>query len=209
MDAGVFLTSQRTSSRLAEAFAYAEEIHRGQARRKTEAPTLSHLMAVASLVMENGGDEDQAIAALLHDGPEDCGGRAILERIRERFGDLVAALVEDCTDTMESPKPDWQTRKRKYLDHLETVGDKSLLISICDKVHNARSLVAGYRQEGDAFWDRFTATPRQTLWYYTTLLEIFRRRRNPQIEPLISQLGRSVRQLQEAIQGTGARLDEA
>ena len=104
------------TGRFAEAFEYAAELHREQTRKGSEIPYLSHLMAVASLVMENGGDEDQAVAALLHDGPEDQGGRATLKEIRRRFGERVASIVEGCTDTFESPKPRWKPRKLGYLE---------------------------------------------------------------------------------------------
>lgn len=193
------MTSGPTSTRLVEAYRLAEEIHRGQVRRKTGAPMLSHLMAVAALVMENGGDEDQAIAALLHDGPEDCGGRSVLERIRDLFGDRVAALVEDCTDSLEEPRPPWEERKRDYLAHLETVPSASLLVSLADKVHNVRSLVDGFTRDGKRFSERFTAGPEQTLWYYSSLLAIFERRQSERIEPLVSELGRLVSSLSTAI----------
>ena len=193
------MSEPATSPLLTDAFEFAEEIHREQRRKKTDAPTLSHLMGVAALVMENGGDEDQAIAALLHDGPEDCGGQVVLDRIRDRFGDRVAAIVEDCTDTLEIPKPPWEPRKRQYLAHLREVPDETLLVSISDKVHNARSILEGYRQEGEAFWSRFTATREQTLWYYDTLLEIFQQRRTPQIKGLVLELERVLESLRSEI----------
>ncbi len=161
-------------------------------------------MSVAALVMENGGDEDQAIAALLHDGPEDCGGRAVLDEIRDRFGDRVAGIVADCTDTMEIPKPRWEPRKKKYLEHLEGVSDDSLLVSLSDKVHNTRSILEGYRQEGEIIWDRFSATREQALWYYDTLLEIFKRRSVPEFEGLVLELERVVKSLHESV----AKADE-
>lgn len=195
------MASEATSARLVEAFRLAEELHRGQRRRKTEAPTLSHLMGVAALVMEHGGDEDQTIAALLHDGPEDCGGRFVLEQIRDRFGDRVAAMVEDCTDSLEEPRPPWTDRKSRYIAHLETVPKDSLLVSLADKVHNTRSLVDGFARHGIRLWERFTASPEQTLWYYTSLLTIFKRRQSEQIEPLVSELDRRVRRLHRAIGG--------
>lgn len=156
-------------------------------------------MSVAALVMEHGGDEDQAIAALLHDGPEDCGGQEVLDHIRERFGDRVAAIVADCTDSVETPKPEWEPRKRRYLSHLKKVPDESLLVSVSDKVHNARSILEGHRQEGEAIWERFAATRKQTLWYYDSLLEIFRQRLTPQLQGLVLELERAVEGLRERI----------
>ena len=197
------MTTVATSPRLAEAFSYAEELHRDQLRKKTGAPALSHLMSVAALVMENGGDEDQAIAALLHDGPEDCGGQVVLDQIRDRFGDRVAGIVADCTDTMEIPKPGWEPRKKKYLEHLEAVSDDSLLVSLSDKVHNARSILEGYRQEGEVIWDRFTATREQALWYYDSLLEIFRQRVTPGFEGLVLELERVLKSLHESVAKAG------
>ena len=195
------MTTGPTSTRLVEAYRLAEEMHRGQTRRKTGAPTLSHLMAVAALVMENGGDEDEAIAALLHDGPEDCGGTSVLNRIRDLFGDRVAALVEDCTDSLEEPRPPWEERKRDYLAHLETVPSGSLLVSLADKVHNVRSLVDAFTRDGDRFSERFTASPEQTLKYYSSLLAIFKRRQSERTEPLVSELDRLVSSLKAAIEG--------
>jgi len=194
------MSTHSTSPRLVDGFKLAEEIHCGQQRKKTGAPTLSHLMSVAALVMENGGNEDQAIAALLHDGPEDCGGQPVLDRIRDRFGDRVAAIVEDCTDTLETEKPPWESRKRQYLAHLRDVSDESLLVSISDKVHNARSILEGYRQEGEALWSRFTGTREQTLWYYDSLLEIFQQRLTPQFEGLVLELQRVLESLRARIQ---------
>lgn len=193
------MTELATSPRLAAALSYAEELHRGQRRKKTGAPAFSHLMSVAALVMENGGDEDLAIAALLHDGPEDCGGQVVLDQIRERFGDRVARIVADCTDTMELPKPRWEPRKKKYLQHLKTVSDDSLLVSLSDKVHNARSILEGYRQEGEIIWDRFTATREQAFWYYDSLLEIFQQRVTPQFEGLVLELERVLKSLHEGV----------
>ena len=189
------MSAPPTSNRLTDAFDFAEQLHRDQRRKKTGAPTISHLMSVAALVMEAGGDEDQAIAALLHDGPEDCGGEPVLASIQDRFGNRVAAMVADCTDTMEIPKPSWEPRKRRYLERLETVPDESLLVSICDKVHNTRSILDGYRQEGDAIWERFSATKEQAFWYYESLLGIYRRRTIPAIEGLIAELDRVIGEL--------------
>ena len=163
----------RTSPRLAEAFAYAERIHRGQTRRKSLAPALSHLMAVASLVMENGGDEEEAMGALLHDGPEDCAGRQTLTEIQQLFGDRVASIVAGCTDSMETPKPPWKERKSDYIAHLARADESTLLVSLADKVHNVRSLVVEYRAVGEELWQRFSATRDESLWYYASLLKVF------------------------------------
>ena len=182
--------------RFADAFLFAERLHCNQVRKKTQVPTISHLMAVTALVLENGGGEDEAIAALLHDTAEDCGGRPVLEEIRRRFGDTVASIVEDCSDTLEAPKPRWQPRKESYLEHLETAPEATLLVSLADKVHNTRALAFEYRRVGDRLWQRFTATREQTFWYYQSLLDIFRRRCPEQLEPLVDELARAFQDLQ-------------
>lgn len=188
--------------RFAEAFLLAERLHCAQKRKKTQVPTISHLMAVTALVLENGGGEDAAIAALLHDAAEDCGGRPVLEEIRRRFGDSVASIVEDCSDTLESPKPRWQPRKERYLEHLETAPESTLLVSLADKVHNTRSLAFEFRRVGDRLWQRFTATQEQTLWYYQSLLTVFRRRCPEQQKPLVDELARAFSDL-KALAGHG------
>ena len=187
------------SPRFAEAFALAERLHREQVRKKTQVPTISHLMAVTALVLENGGGEEEAIAALLHDAAEDCGGRPILDEIRRRFGDSVASIVEGCSDTLETPKPRWQPRKESYLEHLESAPAQTLLVSLADKVHNVRSLAFEYRRVGDRLWQRFTASREQTLWYYHSLLEIFRRRCHEQLESLVDELARALDDLEAQI----------
>jgi len=141
--------SPKVSERLADAFAYATRLHDGQVRKGTDIPYLSHLMAVAALVQENGGDEEQVIAALLHDGPEDQGGEPILNEIQLRFGDRVAAIVAECSDTFEERKPPWLDRKRRYLEDLETASEATLLVSAADKVHNLGCITRDFRTVGD------------------------------------------------------------
>jgi len=188
-----------TSPRLTGAFAYAEQIHRGQTRKKTRAPALSHLMAVASLVLENGGSENEAMAALLHDGPEDCQGPETLQEIEQRFGDRVAQIVLGCTDSMETPKPPWHERKSGYIAHLSSVDESTLLVSLADKVHNVRSLVIEYRQIGEQLWGRFTADREQSLWYYESLLEVFQNAKCDRCGLLVKELSRSLAELREMI----------
>ena len=153
----------------------AVRLHAGQARKGTSVPYLSHLLSVAGLVLEYGGDEDQAIAALLHDGPEDQGGEATLAEIRERFGERVADIVAACSDTFETPKPPWRERKEAYLEHLgampPTLARDVLPVTLADKVHNARSIVADLREHGLATLDRFNGGRDGTLWYYGALSE--------------------------------------
>jgi GTP pyrophosphokinase len=164
----------KLSDRFSQAFAYAAELHRDQVRKGTEVAYLAHLMSVSALVIEHGGDEDMAIAGLLHDAVEDQGGRRVLEEIRTRFGDQVAIFVESCTDAYENPKPPWRARKEAYLAHLEDATPKARVISNCDKLHNARSLLIDYRDQGEALWKLFRGGKEGTLWYYRTLVDRFR-----------------------------------
>jgi (p)ppGpp synthase/HD superfamily hydrolase len=186
-------------NRLAEAFAYAAEIHRDQVRKQTGnedradgIPYISHLMAVAALVMEHGGDEDEAIAALLHDGPEDQGGEDTLEVIRERFGELVAQIVEECTDTFEDPKPEWWARKRAYHQNLRRASTPGLLISAADKVHNSESTLADLRAFGEGVWTRFQQGRTGSLWNYANLLVIYRERATGRTSRLVDRLERAL-----------------
>ena len=153
------------TERLDKAFALARDLHKNQFRKGTKIPYLSHLMAVASLVIENGGDEDETIAALLHDAAEDQGGKPTLEKIRQQFGERVASIVDGCTDTYEKPKPDWRPRKEEYLKRLAEASPSVKLVSSADKLHNARTLLADYRAIGDLLWSRFNATRSDILWY--------------------------------------------
>jgi (p)ppGpp synthase/HD superfamily hydrolase len=162
--------------RFTDAFAYAVHLHARQARKSTRVSYLTHLMAVCSLVLEDGGDEDQAIAALLHDGPEDQGGQAVLYEIRRRFGDEVAGLVDGLTDTLATPKPRWLRRKRMYLERLEGESVAVLRVSLADKLHNLRSVAVDHEKSGEAIWERFNAGREHQGWYYCELLEIFERR---------------------------------
>ncbi len=158
------------------AFRYAAEKHDGQTRKQSAVPYLSHLMGVASLVLEGGGDEDLAIAALLHDVVEDCGGMPRLREIRKVFGPRVAKIVEGCTDSFVEPKLEWVERKRDYLTHVKDADDETRLVSAADKLHNVRTILADYRQQGESIWTRFSGKREGTLWYYRALSDEFRRR---------------------------------
>jgi GTP pyrophosphokinase len=155
------------------AFLFAAEKHSGQARKASTIPYIAHLMGVASLVLEAGGDEDLAIAALLHDVVEDCGGVPMLKEVRRRFGKRVAAIVEGCTDADTDPKPPWRERKEQYLRNLKTADADTRLVSAADKLNNVRSILSDYRSIGESVWSRFNGGREGTLWYYRTLLEIF------------------------------------
>jgi (p)ppGpp synthase/HD superfamily hydrolase len=153
-------------------------------------------MSVAALVLENGGDEDEAIAALLHDGPEDQGGQRTLDHIRGQFGDRVADIVEACSDTFDEPKPEWRARKERYLDHLRESANASVfLVSAADKVHNLRSILADYSHIGERVWKRFKGGRDGTLWYYGALLEVFQDRAPSRSRDLVAELERTYREL--------------
>jgi len=170
------LSPPHLGPRLQRAFRYAAEKHDGQTRKQTAVPYLSHLMAVASLVLEAGGDEELAIAALLHDVVEDCGGMPRLREIRRQFGSRVAKIVEGCSDCFGEPKPEWIERKKGYLREVKRADADTRLVSASDKLHNVRTILADYRRDGEAIWPRFTGKKDGTLWYYRALSAEYRRR---------------------------------
>jgi len=162
------------TDRFQRGFALAFELHRRQKRKGTDIPYVSHLLAVASLVLEDGGDEDEAIAALLHDTVEDQGGRATSDRIRSEFGDRVANIVDACSDSETIPKPPWRARKEAYLAHLSTETRPEVLrVSAADKLHNARCILADYRRVKESVWKRFNAPKKEIAWYYTQLARTY------------------------------------
>lgn len=166
----------RLTPRFEAALVHASQVHGGQKRKGTEIPYIAHLLSVAGMVLEDGGDEDETIAALLHDAVEDQGGKARLEDIRSRFGDRVAAIVEGCSDADTIPKPPWRERKERYLAHLRGAPPPVLRVSAADKLHNARAILADYRIQRESLWDRFNADRDSILWYYRSLIDIFRER---------------------------------
>lgn len=187
--------------RLQRAFQYAAAKHDGQTRKQSAVPYLSHLMAVASLVLEAGGDEDMAIAALLHDVVEDCGGMPRLREIRKKFGPRVARIVEGCTDSFGEPKPEWIERKKDYLREVKHADRETRLVSASDKLHNVRTILADYRQHGEAIWTRFNGKKEGTLWYYRALSDEYERHHRNRIT---HELAIVVEELERA---TGVRSD--
>jgi len=166
----------RLTHRFREALSLAFDLHHAQRRKGSGVPYMAHLLAVASMVLESGGDEDTAIAALLHDAVEDQGGEKTLQRVRARFGDRVAEWVAACSDSLENPKPPWKERKEKFLTRLGEAPSPVLLIALADKIHNARCIVADLAREGLSVWGRFQGGRDGTLWYYKSLAHIFRTR---------------------------------
>lgn len=160
------------TERFDRALSLASELHRHQSRKTTQIPYVAHLLAVAAIALEHGATEDEAIAALLHDAVEDQGGAPTLARIREEFGDAVAAIVDACSDTDVTPKPPWRERKLAYIAAVAHKSRSARLVSAADKLHNARSVVADYRTHGEALWSRFRGG-RATVGYYRALLDAF------------------------------------
>jgi (p)ppGpp synthase/HD superfamily hydrolase len=189
------------TERFTEAVDYVRVAHASQFRKGSSIPYIYHLLGVASLVIEHGGSENQAIAGLLHDVIEDCGEshRAI---VRERFGDEVGRIVDDCTDgsaedkakpaDLEARREDWRQRKLKYLAHLADAHHTTLLVSGCDKLHNARAVLIDLEnpEVGQAVFERFTAGREGTLRYYQSLSEIFSTRKTPMAAQLESVVAR-------------------
>jgi (p)ppGpp synthase/HD superfamily hydrolase len=162
----------RLGKRFDDALLHALRLHRKQQRKGRNVPYAAHLLGTAGLVLDFGGDEAQAMAALLHDAAEDHGGRARLARIRKRFGADVAGMVEDCTDTFEEEKPEWRPRKEAYIESLPGKRARSLLVSAADKLDNARAIVADLRAHGVGTLDRFSGK-RETVWYFQELARVF------------------------------------
>jgi GTP pyrophosphokinase len=161
--------------RFHRAFIFAAKKHAGQTRKASAIPYIAHLMGVASLVLEAGGDEDLAIAALLHDVVEDCGGMPMLKQVQSRFGKRVARIVDGCTDAYVEPKPPWKERKDQYIARLKNEDSDTRLVSAADKLNNVRSILSDYRVIGESVWSRFSGGREGTLWYYRTLRDEFLR----------------------------------
>lgn len=161
------------TERYADALVFAFELHRTQFRKGSQVPYVAHLLGVSSLVLENGGGEPEAIAGLLHDAAEDQGGEPVLVEIERRFSREVSEIVLGCTDSLEDPKPPWKERKEAYLKHVSTASASIQLVSSCDKLYNARSIVADYRSLGEALWGRFRGGRDGTLWYYRAMADAF------------------------------------
>jgi len=162
------------TTRFEKALVFAFNLHKNQTRKSMPVPYIAHLMGVASLVLEAGGDEDTAIAALLHDAVEDQGGIPTLEKIRHRFGDRVADIVNHCTDANTTPKPPWRGRKEQYLAKLHLASPEARLVSVADKLYNVRTICDALRLKGSSVWALFNGGKEGTLWYYRALLDEYR-----------------------------------
>ena len=176
-----------------EALVFATQLHAEQTRKGTAIPYISHLMAVTAIVLENGGNEDEAIAALLHDAVEDQGGAVTREEIRRRFGNTVVAIVDGCTDADVIPKPPWRARKDAYIVHIRFASSSVRLVSAADKLHNARAVLADYRVLGDVLWQRFNGGKEGTLWYYRAVTNALK---DAGMNPVVEELERVVSEIE-------------
>jgi len=187
------------SDRFEKAVIYATRHHDHQERKGSKIPYISHLLSVTGIALEYGADEDEAIAALLHDAVEDAGARAVLEireEIRMLFGDRVLEIVEGCTDTDISPKPPWRKRKEQYIAHLGKASASVRLVSSADKLQNAQCILKDYRMIGEALWSRFRGGREGTLWYYRSLVSAFRE--GPE-NPIAEELERVVAEIETLV----------
>ncbi len=197
------MTAVGYSRRIDQALLYAHDLHRTQTRKGGGVPYFVHLLAVAALVGDHGGDEDQVIAALLHDAVEDQGGDRTAAEIERRFGRRVAQIVLSCSDSRETPRPPWRERKERFLQHLPNAPEDALLVVLADKVHNACALVRDLESEGARVWSRFHGGRDGTLWYYREVTQILRARTT---SPLVRTLQHLVSRLETLAHKTDAQL---
>jgi (p)ppGpp synthase/HD superfamily hydrolase len=188
----------KLSTRFEEALAYAAHLHAGQLRKGTKIPYVAHLLSVASIALRHGANEDEAIAALLHDAVEDQGGPATRQEIRRRFGESVARIVDGCTDTDVTPKPPWKPRKEAYIAHVRSAPPSVRLVSAADKLDNARAILADYRQVGEDVWKRFTGGKTGTLWYYRAIVQAFRQNGSSRLIDELDQVVSEIERLADA-----------
>ena len=194
----------RVSGQFEKALTYATRIHGGKLRKKTRVPYVAHILGVAAIAMEYGANETEAIAALLHDAVEDCGGAKRLRDIERKFGKDVARIVEGCTDTDRTPKPPWLERKKAYVGHVRHAAMPTKLVSASDKLHNVRAILMDYRKEGEKLWPRFNGGKQGALWYYRALVNAFSGKR---IQALVQELDRTLTVL-ELLSNNGAQVKQ-
>ena len=183
------------TDRFDDALSYASCLHRSQSRKVSGIPYIAHLMSVSALVLEYGGDEDQAIGGLLHDAIEDQGGPMIETEIQSRYGERVARIVRECSDSDGVEKAEWKLRKTAYVVGIASKSDDAVLVTACDKLHNATSILDDLRTVGPAVFDRFTADRTGTLWYYRALSDALAARLP---SPLSTRLAKTVTDIETA-----------
>lgn len=196
------VNNPKLGPRFEDALAYAARLHAGQVRKGSGTPYVAHLLSVAALVIEDGGCEDEAIAALLHDAIEDQGGDATRQEVRRQFGERVVAIVEGCSDTDTVPKPPWRERKERFLALLDSAPSGVLRVVTADKLHNARSLLVAYREHGEALWKRFRGGREGTLWYHRAAADALAARRGGW---LVEELVRAVQALEGVVEESAGR----
>lgn len=174
------------------ALVYATRLHANQRRKVGDVPYVAHLLAVTALVLEDGGSEDEAIAALLHDAVEDQGGLPTREAIRQQFGETVVAIVDGCTESHSQPKSPWLERKTQYLEQIRSGSPSVRRVSLADKLHNVRSLVTAWQVQGDDIWQHFNQGKTGTLAFYQQLLQIYRQTATG---PMVGELTRLMAEL--------------
>ena len=184
------------SDRFCQALLYAAALHGDQRRKISGEPYLAHLLGVAAIALEHGADENQAIAALLHDAIEDQGGAAAREEIRRRFGQGVTEIVEGCSDADTTPKPPWRQRKEAYVARLHDASDSVRLVSAADKLLNARAVLREYRARGEALWSHFRGGREGTLWYYRAVADALKHAGS---SPLVEELLRAVGEIEQMV----------
>ena len=195
----------RLSPQFEKALIYATRIHGGKLRKKTRIPYIAHILGVTAIALEYGANETEAIAALLHDAVEDCGGAKRLRDIEHKFGKRVARIVEDCTDTDQTPKPPWLERKKAYVEHVRHASMPTKLVSTSDKLHNIRAILMDYRQEEEKLWSRFNGGKQGALWYYRALVNSLNGKR---IQSLVQELDRTLTEL-ESLSNKGAQVQHS
>jgi len=190
----VKIVTVKLTERFEQALVYATRLHAQQIRKVTGVPYISHLLSVTALVLEDGGDEDEAIAALLHDAVEDQGGATTRAELLKLFGERVVAIVDGCTESDTLPKPPWRDRKQQYLEQLRQGTPSIRRVALADKLHNARSLLFDYRQQGEAIWSVFGAGKEGIFWFYHSLLELYRQ---IHASPMAEELTRVITELEQ------------
>lgn len=199
--------SAALGERFSEAVAGATRLHAAQRRKGTQIPYVAHLLGVTAIALEHGANEDEAIAAVLHDAiedaPDDLGADWVRRWLRSRFGQPVLDIVEACTDADTHPKPDWTTRKIRYIEHVASAAPSVVLVSASDKLHNARAILADYREMRDALWERFNkdAGKAGVIGYYRGLVTAFQQTQRH--ARLVGALDREVAAIEEEAQFKG------
>ncbi len=189
------------SKKFTEALTFATELHATQKRKGSGVPYIAHLLGTASIALEYGANEAEAIAALLHDAIEDQGGAPTREEIRRRFGDAVTAIVDGCTDADTISKPPWRQRKEAYIASISTTSASVRLVTAADKLYNARSVLKDYRVLGEELWQRFAGGKAGTLWYYRALVEALHAAAST---PLVEELDRVVTEIEQLASASGS-----